>query len=198
MKKIDNIEFVLGFAFVLFVLMLSSFGYMMHQNYVIANEMEVAEIAALPEPVIEAPTNIKVYNLDTFLYDMAERESSNRYDVVNQYGYMGAYQFGSSTLKNLGYKVSKKEFLSNPALQEEAMIKLLKANKHTLRRQIKKYDGKLVNGVLVTESGLLAAAHLVGAGSVRKWIRNGKEFKDGNGVTLESYLDKFNGYYLDI
>ena len=198
MKKIDNIEFVLGFAFVLFVLMLSSFGYMMHQNYVIANEMEVAEIAPLPEPIIEAPTNIKVYNLDTFLYDMAERESSNRYDVVNQYGYMGAYQFGSSTLKNLGYKVSKKEFLSNPALQEEAMIKLLKANKHTLRRQIKKYDGKLVNGVLVTESGLLAAAHLVGAGSVRKWIRNGKEFKDGNGVTLESYLDKFNGYYLDI
>ena len=50
MKKIDNIEFVLGFAFVLFVLMLSSFGYMMHKNYVIANEMEVAEIAPLPEP----------------------------------------------------------------------------------------------------------------------------------------------------
>jgi len=198
MKKIDNIEFVLGFAFVLFVLMLSSFGYMMHKNYHIANEMEIADIAPLPAPMIEAPTNIKVYNLDTFLYDMAKRESSNRYNVVNQFGYMGAYQFGSSTLKNLGYKVSKREFLNNPALQEEAMIKLLKANKHTLRRQIKKYDGKLVNGVLVTESGLLAAAHLVGAGSVRKWIRNGKEFKDGNGVTLESYLDKFNGYYLDI
>ncbi len=78
------------------------------------------------------------------------------------------------------------------------MLKLLKANKHTLRRQIKKYDGKLVNGVLVTESGLLAAAHLVGAGSVRKWVRNGKTYKDGNGVTLVSYLTKFNGYYLDI
>jgi len=198
MKKIDNIEFVLGFAFVLFVFMLSSFGYMMHKNYVIANEIVIAEIAPLPEPIIEAPTNIKVYNLDTFLYDMAERESSNRYDVVNQFGYMGAYQFGSSTLKNLGYNVSKKEFLSNPALQEEAMIKLLKANKHTLRRQIKRYDGKLVNGVLVTESGLLAAAHLVGAGSVRKWVRNGKTYRDGNGVTLVSYLTKFNGYYLDI
>lgn len=198
MKKIDNIEFVLGFAFVLFVLMLSSFGYMMHKNYVIANEMEIAEIASFPHPTIEAPTNIKVHNLDTFLYDMAERESSNRYDVVNQYGYMGAYQFGSSTLKNLGYNVSKKEFLNNPALQEEAMIKLLKANKHTLRRQIKKYNGKLVNGVLVTESGLLAAAHLVGAGSVRKWVRNGKISRDRNGVTLVSYLTKFNGYCLDI
>ena len=198
MKKIDNIEFVLGFAFVLFVLMLSSFGYMMHKNYVIANEIQIAEIAPLPEPIIEAPINIKVNNLDTFLYDMAKRESSNRYDVVNQFGYMGAYQFGSSTLKNLGYDISKEEFLSNPALQEEAMIKLLKANKHTLRRQIKKYDGKLVNGVLVTESGLLAAAHLVGAGSVRKWVRNGKVYKDGNGVTLVNYLTNFNGYYLDI
>ena len=198
MKKIDNIEFVLGFAFVLFVFMLSSFGYMMHKNYVVANEMERAVIAPLPEPLIEASVKIKLYNLDTFLYDMAERESSNRYDVVNQYGYMGAYQFGSSTLKNLGYNISKKEFLNNPALQEEAMLKLLKANKHTLRRQIKKYDGKLVNGVLVTESGLLAAAHLVGAGTVRKWVRNGKKYTDGNGVDLTSYLVKFNGYYLDI
>ncbi len=198
MKKIDNIEFVLGFAFVLFMLMLSSFGYMMHRNYITASELKIAEIAPLPEPVIEAPNFIKVYNLDTFLYDMAERESSNRYDVVNQYGYMGAYQFGSQTLKNLGYKVTRKEFLSNPILQEEAMLKLLKANKHTLRRQIKKYDGKLVNGVLVTESGLLAAAHLVGAGTVRKWIRNGKKYTDGNGVDLTSYLVKFNGYYLNI
>ena len=198
MKKIDNIEFVLGFAFVLFMLMLSSFGYMMHRNYITASELKIAEIAPLPEPVIEAPNFIKVYNLDTFLYDMAERESSNRYDVVNQYGYMGAYQFGSQTLKNLGYKVTRKEFLSNPILQEEAMLKLLKANKHTLRRQIKKYDGKLVNGVLVTESGLLVAAHLVGAGTVRKWVRNGKKYTDGNGVDLTSYLVKFNGYYLDI
>ena len=198
MKKIDNIEFVLGFAFVLFMLMLSSFGYMMHRNYITASELKIAEIAPLPEPVIEAPNFIKVYNLDTFLYDMAERESSNRYDVVNQYGYMGAYQFGSQTLKNLGYKVTRKEFLSNPILQEEAMLKLLKANKHTLRKQIKKYDGKLVNGVLVTESGLLAAAHLVGAGTVRKWVRNGKKYTDGNGVDLTSYLVKFNGYYLDI
>ena len=198
MKKIDNIEFVLGFAFVLFMLMLSSFGYMMHRNYITASELKIAEIAPLPEPVIEAPNFIKVYNLETFLYDMAERESSNRYDVVNQYGYMGAYQFGSQTLKNLGYKVTRKEFLSNPILQEEAMLKLLKANKHTLRKQIKKYDGKLVNGVLVTESGLLAAAHLVGAGTVRKWVRNGKKYTDGNGVDLTSYLVKFNGYYLDI
>ena len=198
MKKLNKVDFVLGFALILFIFMLSSFGYMAYREIIVANELKAAEIAPLPEPVIEARVHIKVYNLTTFLYDMAERESSNRYHVVNQYGYMGAYQFGSQTLKDLGYKVTRKEFLNSPTLQEEAMLKLLKANKHTLRRQIKKYDGKLVNGVLVTESGLLAAAHLVGAGSVRKWIRNGKVYKDGNGVTLVSYLKRFNGYYLDI
>ncbi len=85
MKKIDNIEFVLGCALVLFILTLSSFGYIMHQNYVIANEMEIAEIAPLPEPIINAPANIKVNNLDTFLYDMAKRESSKREEI----GYKG-------------------------------------------------------------------------------------------------------------
>ena len=198
MRKLNNIEFVLGFAFVLFALMLSSFGYIMHRESKEVSSIETAEIAPLEEAIIEAPVNIAVYNLDTFLYDMAERESSNRYDVVNQYGYMGAYQFGAETLRNLGYNVTREKFLNSPELQEEAMIKLLKANRHTLRRQIRKYDGKLLNGVLVTESGLLAAAHLAGAGSVRKWVKSGKEFKDRNGVTLVSYLKKFNGYYLDI
>ncbi len=111
---------------------------------------------------------------------------------------MGKYQFGKSTLKGLGYNVSKEEFLSSPDLQEEAIRKLLKANKKVLRRQIKKFDGKLVNGILVTESGLLAAAHLVGPGSVKKWVRNGKMYEDGNGIKLTEYIETFNGYQLDI
>ena len=38
------------------------------------------------------------------------RESGNRYDIVNSYGYMGKYQFGKSTLKGLGFKVTQDEF----------------------------------------------------------------------------------------
>ncbi len=197
MKKLENIEFVLGFAFVLFSFMLASFGYMAYHNVEQISEIKTQEVITIPIE-IEAVMIDEIPNLDSFLDDLGYRESSNRYDIVNQYGYMGKYQFGSSTLKGLGYNISKVDFLNSPEIQEEAMIKLLKANKHTLRRQIKKYDGKLVNGIFVTESGLLAAAHLVGPGSVRKWIRNGKEYKDGNGVTLVNYLTKFNGYQLNI
>ena len=197
MKNFRKKKIILLIAIILFSLIFISFGYSVFQRVEELSQIQTEEIAKL-EIEMEVSMAEEIPNLNIFLNDLGYRESSNRYDVVNQYGYMGKYQFGKSTLKGLGYNISKEEFLSSPDLQEEAMIKLLKANKHTLRRQIKRYDGKLVNGVLVTESGLLAAAHLVGAGSVRKWVRNGKTYRDGNGVTLVSYLTKFNGYYLDI
>ena len=76
----------------------------------------------------------------------------------------GRYQFGKSTLKTLKIKVTKEEFLNNPDLQEEAMKKLLLYNKKHLQKYINRFDGQVINGILVTESGLLAAAHLGGAG----------------------------------
>ena len=126
------------------------------------------------------------------------RESSNDYTVVNRFGYMGKYQFGKSTLKTLKINVSKTEFINNPELQEYAMLELLKYNQKRLKRYIKKYDGTIVNGILVTESGLLAAAHLGGAGSVKKWFRTGKARTDGNGVKITSYMKQFGGYNLNI
>jgi hypothetical protein len=133
-----------------------------------------------------------------FLQAIGQKESGNNYSTVNTYGYMGKYQFGASTLKGLGYKVSKKEFLNNPALQEEAMQRLLKHNRKKLKRQIEKYCGQVVNGVYITESGILAAAHLAGQGNVKKFFRKGYDFKDGYGTTMTSYMKKFNGYQLDL
>ena len=78
------------------------------------------------------------------------------------------------------------------------MLILLKRNKRTLRREIKKYVGKTINGVYITESGLLAAAHLAGAGNVRKFFRKGYEFYDGNGTKMTSYMIKFANYNLNI
>ena len=134
------------------------------------------------------------FELEQFLHAIGHRESTNRYDVVNPWGYMGRYQFGKSTLKGLGYDVSRKEFLSNPELQEEAMLSLLKHNKDKLQKYIDVFDGKTINGIYITESGILAAAHLGGQGSVRRYFRNGKVFRDGNGTKITSYMDKFSGY----
>ena len=133
-----------------------------------------------------------------FLDAIGFKESGNRYDIVNRYGYMGRYQFGRRTLRGLGFKQSRREFLNSPITQELAMYALLKQNKRSLRKYIEKYDGEIVHGVLVTESGLLAAAHLGGAGSVKKWFRTGKVRRDGNGVKITSYMTKFSGYKLDL
>jgi len=105
---------------------------------------------------------------------------------------MGKYQFGKSTLRNVGI-YDFKNFLSNPALQEEAIEALLSINKWELRKEIRNYSGRVINGIKITESGLLAAAHLAGASSVKTYLKsNGKNgFKDGFGTSLKSYIKKF-------
>ena len=164
-----------------------------------------SSIEVTPEEVITITPEVKVENITNelstknFLQAIGRRESSNRYYVVNKWGYMGKYQFGRKTLDNLGYKhVTNKQFLNTPSIQEQAMKDLLKHNRKILKRQIKIYDNKLVHGVYVTESGLLAAAHLAGPGNVKKWLRNGKVFKDGLGTPLTSYIKMFGGYNIDL
>lgn len=130
-----------------------------------------------------------------FKQAIAIRESQGQYKLINTFGYMGKYQFGGSALRSIGIK-SKKDFLNNPRLQEKAFKALLSINKAMLENEIEKYDGKIINGVKITESGILAAAHLGGAGSVKSYLRsNGKsKFKDGFGTSMKSYFKKFGGY----
>jgi len=153
----------------------------------------------LPPVKIEAPrVELIMKNHSRFLEDLGMRESSGNYKAVNQFGYLGKYQFGRKTLNALGYEdVSNREFLENHSIQEEAMYALLTHNRKVLRRQISKYVGETVAGIYITESGLLAAAHLAGPGNVRKFLRKGYEFKDGNGTKMTSYMVKFSNYKLE-
>ena len=150
-------------------------------------------------PKIEAPkVELIIKNHTKFLEDLGMRESSGKYKAVNQFGYLGKYQFGRKTLNALGYdNVSNREFLANASIQEEAMYALLSHNKHILRKQIEKFHGETINGIFITESGILAAAHLAGAGNVKKFFRKGYEFKDGNGTKMTSYMIKFSDYKLE-
>lgn len=151
------------------------------------------------EPLVETvELEIETKYHNDFLEAIGFRESSNRYDIVNSYGYMGKYQFGMSTLKGLGIKVTKEEFLNDPTLQELAMQELLEHNRKKLRRQIDRYCGQTIRGVYITESGILAAAHLAGQGNVKRFFRKGYEFKDGYGTTMTSYMANFSGYQLDL
>lgn len=130
-----------------------------------------------------------------FAQKMAYRESRGILHLVNPYGYMGKYQFGRSTLRTVGIN-DFQEFLRNAVWQDEAFKALIARNKWELRKEIEKYSGRVINGVEITESGLIAAAHLGGAGSVKKYLRsNGRNgFKDGFGTSLSSYIRKFSNY----
>lgn len=130
-----------------------------------------------------------------FKQAVAFKESQGKYHLVNPFGYMGKYQFGMGTLRTIGVRDSL-AFMNNPELQEEAFKALLAINKWELQKEIEQFEGKTIKGVKITESGLLAAAHLGGAGSVRKFLRtNGNSsFRDGFGTSLKSYIQKFGGY----
>jgi len=197
MRKISTI-----FALVFLLSIVSAFASIAYIN----PKVEVIEVQPIIKPleIVEPKLEVKIKipairNYNKFLDEVGFRESSNNYKAVNQFGYLGKYQFGRKTLNAIGFKdISNYEFLSNPKIQEEAMLVLLQKNKHTLRREIKKYVGETVNGIYITESGILAAAHLGGAGNVRKFFRKGYEFEDGNGTKMTSYMIRFADYNLNL
>ena len=126
---------------------------------------------------------------------LAFKESQGDYFTVNTLGYLGKYQFGSETLKVIGI-YNPNQFLYNPELQEKAFEANAERNKWVLRKDIKRFEGKLIGGVQVTESGILAAAHLAGPGSVKKFLRSygGNNFSDAFGSSVKYYMKKFSGY----
>ena len=194
-KKLDSITLVLLFALTIFSLM----AFTTYRSYVVpVVELKPLPIKIIPVEIVRESFESVQPSHQQFLEAIGHRESSNNYSVVNEFGYMGKYQFGKATLKGLGINVTKEEFITNPKLQEKAMHMLLSHNRKKLKRYIKKYEGQIIHGVLITESGVLAAAHLAGQGNVRKFLKNGFVFEDGNGTKMTSYMKQFGGYILNL
>tara|TARA_B110001469_G_C9614721_1_gene305954 strand:+ start:659 stop:1306 length:648 start_codon:yes stop_codon:yes gene_type:complete len=126
---------------------------------------------------------------------LAFKESQGKYTTVNSLGYLGKFQFGVSTLELLGI-YNPKSFLTNPALQEKAFLANTRRNKWVLRRDIKRFVGKEIDGIEVTESGILAAAHLAGPGNVKRYLRSlgAEDFTDAYGTGIPYYMRKFSGF----
>ncbi len=126
---------------------------------------------------------------------LAFKESGGNYFTVNEFGYMGKYQFGKSTLALYGI-YDTHAFLNSPELQEKAFILNTERNKWVLRKDIARFVGKRINGVLITESGVLAAAHLAGPGNVQKYLRSygSYGFQDAFGTSVQYYMKRFSSY----
>jgi len=141
----------------------------------------------------------KQMKLQRFLKDMRLKESGNNWKIINSIGAMGCYQIMPNTLKSLGCELTPEIFELIPwifpeKMQDQFMIELLNRNTNTLKYYINKYDNKRFRGVLITKSGILAAAHLAGAGNVIKWFKYGRNPEDINGTSLAYYMELFGGY----
>jgi len=156
--------------------------------------------------------------LNDFLTDLGTKESGGKYTAFNKYGYAGKYQMGEMALVDTGYyiKPSRKynndwsgkflgrdgvfsiqDFLNSPKAQENAQI-IYKKKQWAYLKAVgaDEYTGKVINGYIITPSGLLAGAHLKGAGSVIKYLKSNGQIveRDGFGTSVEAYMKKFAGY----
>ncbi|WP_456378834.1 peptidoglycan-binding protein LysM [Lutibacter sp.] len=193
MKKI-----IIFFSLVFLGIFISSFS--KDKKAIVSSNFSFSkEISSVPT---EKESYLQNYNIPFvgnsfvgFKEAVAFKESQGKYHIVNTLGYLGKYQFGKSTLKR--FKIyNTTQFLNTPKLQEDAFIALCSVNKWILRKDLKRSVGKTINGIKITESGILAAAHLAGAGNVKKYLRSSGEncFKDAYGSTIQHYLIQFSGY----
>ena len=134
---------------------------------------------------------------------LRKRESGGNYGAVNKYGYAGAYQFGAPALETAGMlkpgtgRYGNKalqnpenwtipggleQYMSNPAIQDEAMRRLMNRNRQTLTNM------KIINENTSPQeiNGLLAAAHIAGPGGVKKMVRGGNP-RDAFGTGAREY-----------
>jgi hypothetical protein len=140
---------------------------------------------------------------ECFVNHLGLRESNNNWKAINTKGYIGEWQFGYSTLKTLGYGyITPEKFKDDPnifprSLQKQVLRELVDVNIGELV-SYEKYIGTTINGVKITRAGLIAAAHLGGMVSVKKFLTSYGviDFKDIYGTKTSDYIREFGIYNL--
>ena len=164
------------------------------------------------ELVTKYVTKLKQQNLDyvEFLEILATRESSGDYSAHNKGSeFLGRYQIGSSTFEQIGFKdsngrwtdlakslgvTSEETYLKSEIAQEVAVLFALRWDyQYLISNGDQKYIGTTVDGVVLTESGLIAGMHLVGNGDMHKVLngdRSWEKTKDGNETPALKYVEE--------
>ena len=153
---------------------------------------KLPNVSTRPLPLSQ-PTQV-----EKFMSRVARIESGGNAQAKNQFGMMGKYQFSPSTVRTLGFRLTERQFLNNPEIQDSVMLAYMKANHQELDVLIKKYDGKMFKGIRVTRAGILAGAHFAGTTGVINYFRSTdqKGTSDANGTTLRYYMAQFSNFTL--
>ena len=136
--------------------------------------------------------------MELFMELVGEIESNNDYNVVNSYGMLGKYQFSPTTIRHLGFDVSREEFLNTPSLQDSVMVTYIRYNHHHLNELIERYEGTERNGVVLTRAAILAGAHFAGTTGMRMFLAQNQleGRRDGYGMTVRRYISHFQEFNL--
>ena len=157
----------------------------------------------------------KQKDFEAFKIALGKRESGNRYNIVNAYGFMGRWQFGMARLCDLGYterKVgmtgysnssfqwktwySQEYFLNSPDFQDKVFREHCNNLIRSIDLRFSDFSGKVVNNIQITLSGLVAGAHLGGLGGVSHFLIDAYNSSDANGTKVGDYIKEFGGYNL--
>lgn len=169
------------------------------------------------------PPPAYVGDVEDFYDALAQRESGGNASVVNTYGYLGLYQLGEPAMMDASWYdetppnetskndwigawltsaqangvTSKATYLAKPPAQDIAVRRYHdRVAGYINALGLLDYEGTKVNGVLITRSGLLAACHLLGCGTVRDYLKapGSGTPADAYGTTIEEYLTLFANY----
>ena len=100
--------------------------------------------------------------------------------------------------ENYTQKIPERSDIFPRELQLEALKGLIKVNMSYLRNY-QHFIGDTINNVVITKSGMIAASHLGGAGSLMRFLNSEGKInrKDVLGTSIGDYLRKFSSYELD-
>lgn len=194
-------------------------------------QLQAGMLLLIPEANQSQPNSVASRgNLEDLLLALGRRETGQEnppYNIENQLGFIGKYQFGEALLIDLGYYRanfyygngasrnewqgtwtgkngvnSKQDFLNNQKnVQETAIREAFELNLKRINSQLeqnglslRQYIGQQRGGVVITISGILAAAHLRGEGGVIQLLRYNQVSQDENGTSILTYLREFAGF----
>lgn len=158
------------------------------------------------------------FEYSDYLSALCTRESGCNPRSQNQAGFLGNYQMGEAALADAGYYTrdntpgindwrgtwsgknginSQADFFASPEKQAQAINDYNAVQWRYIQADgSDRYLGQTINGILITESGLLAGAHLVGHAGLHKFLASNGQIvpHDGNKVAVTNYIAKFSGY----
>lgn len=150
----------------------------------------------------------------TFLSVLGECESGNEYDALSYDGqFLGRWQIGVLGLQEVGFIdssknwtslaasfgiTSKETFLTSESGQDYAVLAYHKKILHYAENMsITSYINTDVNGIVMTFSGMIAAAHALGVGGLHSLIKNGTTGDAGNDSVGLKYMKICSGYNIE-